>query len=133
MGHGRESHERGVLKKRPPTLADRGGANGGGRAGGTAERTRARLRAAKKECPEQVTVVLPPTETLPIGSKVSLTRDAHSPSGIALVYGNRLIPLPAESVSETLRECVSQGVGYVGTIKPHGTDPTSLAAFLRKA
>jgi hypothetical protein len=125
MGSGRRSYEEGVPKKRPPRLSERGGA-------ATAEGTPAGLRAAKQQCPEEVTMVLPPTETLPIGSQVSLIPDRHSPSGVALVHGNRLIVPAAESVTDTLRECVSQGVRYVGTIELYGTDPTSLAAFLRK-
>jgi hypothetical protein len=132
MGGGRESHEQGVPKKRPLMVPDRRGPSGEGRGGGTAEPTSARPRPPREQCPEEVTVVLPPTETFPVGSQVSLTPDGHSPSGVALVYGNRLIPLRAESVSGAVRGCVSQGVRYVGTIERYGTDPTSLAAFLRK-
>ena len=132
MGGGKTNYEEKVPKERPPILSDRGGATGEARGGGTAGPAAARLRPPKEQCPEEVTIVLPPTETLPIGSQVSLIPDRHSRSGVALVYGNRLIPHPAESVSKTLRECVSQRVRYVGTIEQYGTDPTSLAAFLRK-
>jgi len=136
MGKGRKSYEEGVLKKRPPMLPDRGGATGESGGVGTEESLPANQGSRKNQCPKKVTIVLPPTETLPIGSLVSLTLDEPSPSGIALVYGNRLIPLPAESVSETLgetlRECLSQGVDYVGPIERYDPDPTRLAAFLRK-
>lgn len=132
MGGGKESHERDVRKKRPLTLADRGGTSAEDRGGGSTGPATASPRPQTGQCPEEVTVVVPPTETPPIGSQVSLIPDPDSPSGAALVYGNRLIPLPAESVSKTLRECVSQGVRYVGTIERRGADPTSLVAFLRK-
>ena len=120
MGGGRTSHEQGVQKKRPLIVPARRGPSGEGRGGGTAERGPARQRPPTEQCPEEVTVVLPPTEALPIGSQVSLAEDPHSPSGVALVYGNRLIPLRAESVSGAVRVCVSQGVRYVGTIEPYG-------------
>jgi hypothetical protein len=125
MGSARTSYEEGVAKKRPPTLSERGGA-------ATAERTRAGLRAARQECPEQVTVLVPAGESLPVGSPVSLIRDGRSPSRVALLHGNRLIALAPESVSEAVRECVSREVRYVGTIERYRPDPTGLAALLRK-
>ena len=136
MGGGKTNYEEKVPKERPPILSDRGDPSDEGDGGGTPEPSPANQGSRKDQCPEEVPIVLPPTETLPIGSQVSLTLHEPSPSGIALVYRNRLIPLPTESVSETLgetlRECLSQGVHYVGKIERYGPDPTSLAAFLRK-
>ena len=112
MGGGETSREWGAGKGRPEKMPDRSGPGGEGPGVGG--------RPPRQRCPEEVTVVLPPTEALPIGSQVSLAVDPHSPSGVALVYGNRLIPLRAESVSGAVRVCVSQGVRYVGNIEPYG-------------
>ena len=87
---------------------------------------------SQDQCPESELVPLPPTETLAVGSQVSLIRDSDSPSGVSLLYGNRRIPLDAESMSPDLRECVLDGAHYVGTIVRHVTDPTRLAALVRK-
>jgi hypothetical protein len=132
MAGSKTSYERGVPKERPSTVVDRGGPTEEGPRGSTPEPTRTGVRPRQEECPEQVTVVLPAGETLPTGSPVSLIRDAHSPSRVALLHGNRLIPLPPESVTEGVRDCVSREVRYVGAIERYGRDPTRLAALLRK-